>query len=208
MTEAVLLASGGLDSTTMAYALCQQDVRFTPLFIDYGQHNAVTEWRTLLKVLPPGASTPERVDVSSVYRGSSSALIRERDLWNEEVKDQDLYLPYRNSLLLCVGAAFAESRAAHFLYSAFINSNHARELDCSLDFFARLGAIMSSYGAVELRLPFKGYSKADVLATAIKLGVPVGLTYSCQASSDIPCGACPNCVERLEALRGAPTQNE
>lgn len=206
MTEAVLLASGGLDSTTMAYELYQQNVRFIPLFIDYGQHNAMTEWGTLLKVLPPGVSPPVRVDVSSVYRGSTSALIRERDLWNEDVEDQDLHLPYRNSLLLCIGAAFAESMAARLLYSAFINSNHARELDCSLEFFARLGAVMSSYGAVELRLPFKGYSKSDVLAAALSLGVPVGLTYSCQASSDIPCGACPNCVERLEALNGVAAQ--
>ena len=35
----------------------------------------------------------------------------------------------------------------------------------------------------------------------IKLHAPIGFTFSCQASSEIPCGACPNCVDRLEALK-------
>ena len=40
-----------------------------------------------------------------------------------------------------------------------------------------------------------------VAKLGIELKAPIGATFSCQASPDIPCGACPNCVDRLNALK-------
>jgi 7-cyano-7-deazaguanine synthase len=172
------------------------------VFIDYGQHCAKTELETLLDVLPQDyVSQVEIINVSDVYRGSKSRLIDEADLWKDEVTYKDMYLPYRSLLLLTVGAAFAQSRGYSFLYSAFINSNHAQEIDCSTEFFDKLAGMLIGYGGVELRMPFRNISKYDVAKIGISLGVPIGYTFSCQASSTIPCGACPNCVDRLEALR-------
>ena len=45
------------------------------------------------------------------------------------------------------------------------------------------------------------YSKFEVAKLGIELGAPIGKTFSCQASPDVPCGACPNCVDRLGALK-------
>jgi 7-cyano-7-deazaguanine synthase len=87
------------------------------------------------------------------------------------------------------------------VYSGFINSNHAKELDCSSAFLNNLGVLAENVGAVRFHTPFRDKSKKDVAALAHQLGVPIGRTYSCQVYSDIPCGACPNCVERLSALR-------
>lgn len=50
-------------------------------------------------------------------------------------------------------------------------------------------------------MPFRNFSKYEVAKLGIELQAPVGATFSCQASPDIPCGACPNCVDRLKALR-------
>jgi 7-cyano-7-deazaguanine synthase len=49
-------------------------------------------------------------------------------------------------------------------------------------------------------MPFRHWPKSKVVAEATRLGVRVGATYSCQLFSDTPCGACPNCVERLNAI--------
>jgi 7-cyano-7-deazaguanine synthase len=87
------------------------------------------------------------------------------------------------------------------VYSAFINSNHAKEIDCSSAFFDKLGGLLSNYGSVKIEMPFRDMSKYEVAKLGIKLRAPIGETFSCQASSVIPCGACPNCVDRLEALR-------
>jgi 7-cyano-7-deazaguanine synthase len=112
-----------------------------------------------------------------------------------------LYLPYRNLLLLSIGAAFAQSHGHTVLYAAFINSNHAKEIDCSAEFLARLGDMLADYGTVKVDMPFREFSKTEVARIGLKLNVPITATFSCQAASKIPCGACPNCVDRLNALK-------
>jgi 7-cyano-7-deazaguanine synthase len=200
--EALLLCSVGLDSTTLAFWLVREGIPFVPLFIDYGQHCAATELTTAEAVLPLSVRSDLRtINVSDVYKGSSSRLISEADLWSEAVEDNDLYFPYRNILFLSIASACAQAQGINAVYSAFINSNHAKEIDCSAEFFHRLGTLLAQYGSVEIRMPFRDFSKRRVAELAVELGVPIGTTYSCQASSCIPCGACPNCVERLAALR-------
>lgn len=206
MTTAMLLCSGGLDSTTLAYWLRERGVEIVPIFLNYGQHCVETEWETLQRVLPPGGRSPERIDVSAIFQGSQSRLIIEPDLWSEAVSDNDLYIPYRTLLFFSIGAALAQTRKLSEVYSGFINGNHAKELDCSAAFLNELDALAENVGPVRFRMPFRHWSKAQVVSEAVRLGVAVGATYSCQLLSDIPCGACPNCVERLKAIetiRGA-----
>jgi 7-cyano-7-deazaguanine synthase len=197
----LLLASGGLDSTTLAFQLRHEGLEVVPLFINYAQHCAGTELSTLRSVLPAEiAARIVSVDVSEVYAGAASRLISEANLWKDEISHDDLYLPYRNLLLITVGSAYARAHQIDVVYAAFINSNHALELDCSARFFTELHALLSIYGGVEVRMPFKDLTKTEVAHRGVSLGVPIAATFSCQAQSLTPCGACPNCVERLAAL--------
>lgn len=201
-TDSILLASGGLDSTTLAYWLIKKNISFVPVFINYGQHCATTELDTLKKVLPENfVEKIEILDVSSIYKGSRSLLIAEANLWEDKVSYEDFYLPYRNLLFMTIGSAYAQSRGYTHLYSAFINSNHAKEIDCSAEFFDKLSIILDEYGTVHVEMPFRNMSKYEVAKIGISLQAPIGKTFSCQASSNIPCGACPNCVDRLDALQ-------
>ncbi|SRR5581483_7593978 len=201
MTEsAVLLASGGLDSTTLAYWLRERSITYAPLFLNYGQHCASTEYETLRRVMPPEIAI-DTMDISTVYAHSSSRLIKEANLWEEDVKYEELYLPYRNLMLLTVAAAHAQSIGCHTVFAGFINSNHAKEIDCSADFFERLSTLLGTVGSVQIQMPFRFMSKYDVAKEALRLGAPIAQTFSCQVSSTVPCGACPNCVDRLDALR-------
>jgi 7-cyano-7-deazaguanine synthase len=201
MSAGILLCSGGLDSTTLAYWLHEREIKFSPIFFDYGQHCVEKEWDTVRQVLPAGAATVlERINVSDIFRGSKSRLIVEPDLWTEAVTDAELYIPYRTLLFFSMGAACAQVRNLDAVYSGFINSNHAKEIDCSAAFLNQLGTLADAVGPVRFQLPFRDWSKADVVAEAVRLKVPVGFTYSCQLLSDIPCGACPNCVERINAI--------
>ncbi len=157
--------------------------------------------KTLRSVLPQSlVSCITVLDVSDVYRGSKSRLIVQPDLWKEEVEYKELYLPYRSLLLLSIGAAYAQANDYSILYAGFINSNHAQEIDCSAGFFASLDTMLADYGGVELRMPFRYLSKLEIAKLGLNLGTPIGKTFSCQVSADIPCGACPNCVDRLDAL--------
>lgn len=200
MIDALLLASGGLDSTTVAYQLASEGIETQPIFFDYGQHCVEMEWARVNEVLPPTMPPPHRLNISDIFAGSSSRLIQEADLWHEEVKDDDLYVPYRTMFFFAAAAARAQTLGITKVYTGFINSNHAKEIDCTSEFMNALDGLSESIGPVRFISPFRYSSKAEVARRAVALGVPIGRTYSCQASSSFPCGACPNCVERLNAL--------
>ena len=136
--EGILLASGGLDSTTMAYWLLDRGVEFIPLFINYGQHCALTEFETLKNVLPSSYSDKiEYIDIKSVYARSNSKFIKPANLWEDDIVADDLYIPYRNVLLLTIGATFAQTLGYSNVYSAFINSNHAKKLVAQMNFLIK-----------------------------------------------------------------------
>ena len=200
--DAVLLCSGGLDSTTLAFWLLKNKINFLPLFLNYGQHCAQTELNKLEELLPTDYNrNVVSINISDIYLESNSRLIKEANLWKEKVSYEDMYLPYRNLLFLSIAAAFAQCRNIKRVYAAFINSNHAKEIDCSAIFFNQLSDILHEYGSVQIEMPFKLMSKYEVVKLGLNLGVPIAKTFSCQISSKVPCGACPNCVERLNALK-------
>jgi len=203
MKRVILLSSGGLDSTTVAYSLVKKGINVFPIFFDYGQHCVEMEWKRLNEVLPDEVHQPERFNISEIFDGSRSRLIREANLWNDNVTDDDLYIPYRTMLFFAAAAARAQTMEITDVYTGFINSNHAKEIDCTADFMNKLDGLVENIGPVRFTSPYRYFSKTEVAHEAVRLGVPIGRTYSCQAASEFPCGACPNCVERLRALEEA-----
>lgn len=201
--DVLLLASGGLDSTTVAYLLQSEGITFRPIFFDYGQHCVEIEWNRVNEVLPKNKYEPERITISDIFRDSKSRLIKEANLWEDQIKDDDLYIPYRTMLFFAAAAARAQTLNILNVYTGFINSNHAKEIDCTAEFMNKLDGLTENIGPVRFHSPFRYSSKFEVTQKALTLGVPIGRTYSCQASSNFPCGACPNCVERLNALSEA-----
>lgn len=199
--DGVLLASGGMDSTVLAYDLANQKKNIILLFLDYGQHCKDTEFQTLKKVVPEVYKNNIRViKIGDIYRESKSRMIVEANLWKDTVIADDLYLPYRNLLFLSIASAYAQSISAKTVYTAFINSNHAKEIDCSMDFFTKLESLLQTYGSVKVKMPYREMSKREVARLGIKLGAPVAATYSCQVNSKNPCGVCPNCVDKIDAI--------
>lgn len=199
--DGVLLASGGLDSTVLAYKLEAENKNIIILFLDYGQHCMKKEYETLLHVIPEKYKEQIRIiKVGDVYKESNSRMIKEANLWNDTVVAEDLYLPYRNILFLSLASAYAQSLGIKNVYTAFINSNHAKEIDCSMEFFCELEKLLFDYGSTSINMPFREMTKTEVAKLGLSLNVPIEKTYSCQVSSTNPCGACPNCVDRINAL--------
>ncbi len=199
--DGILLASGGMDSTVLAHDLARKGEKIILLFLDYGQHCVEKELETLKKVLPEMYKDNIRIiKIGDVYKDSNSRMVVEANLWIDNVVADDLYLPYRNLLFLSIASAYAQSLGAKNVYSAFINSNHAKEIDCSMEFFTKLETLLESYGSVKLNMPYRELSKTEVAKLGVELGAPIASTYSCQVNSQNPCGACPNCVDRIDAM--------
>lgn len=198
---AVLLASGGMDSTVMAYWLAGSGVKILPLFINYGQHSALKERNTLNEVLPVKyRKLIHEVNVNDIYKSCQSRMIIPADLWKDDISDKDLYVPGRNLLILSIGAAFAGVKDIPHLYAAFIESNLAPGLDCTNKFLKNVQKLLINIYGINLHTPFSLLSKTQVAFLGWKLGAPVERTFSCLASPKVPCGACSNCVDREGAL--------
>ena len=207
--DSLLLASGGMDSTVLAYKLANENKNTIILFIDYGQHCKDKEYTTLLNVIPsPFKNNIRIIKIGDVYKESKSRLIIEANLWKDIVVAEDMYLPYRNILFISLAAAYAQSIGIKDIYTAFINSNHAKEIDCSMEFFTKLEQLLFDYGSIRVNMPFREMTKTQVAELGLALKAPIALTYSCQINSDMPCGACPNCVDRIQAfnniIKGTP----
>jgi len=199
--DGVLLASGGMDSTVLAYDLEKNKRQIILLFLDYGQHCKDKEYETLKQVAPESYKNNIKIiKIGDIYRESQSRMIIEANLWKDSVVANDLYLPYRNLLFLSIASAYAQSIGAKNVYSAFINSNHAKEIDCSMEFFTKLETLLEEYGSVKICMPFRQMTKTEVAKLGISLKAPIAMTYSCQINSKVPCGACPNCVDRITAM--------
>ena len=199
--DCLLLASGGMDSTVLAYKLAKERKKVIVLFIDYGQHCRDKEYRTLLKVIPPEYINNVRViRIGDVYKESNSRMIIEANLWEDSVVAEDMYLPYRNILFLSLASAYAQSMGIKDVFTAFINSNHAKEIDCSMDFFTKLESLLLEFGSTRINMPFRNMTKTEVAKLGLELGTPIEMTYSCQVNAHMPCGACTNCVDRIVAI--------
>lgn len=199
--DGVLLASGGMDSTVLAYSLDHDQKNIIMLFLDYGQHCINKEFETLKKVVPESFKNNIKViKIGDIYKESNSRMIKEASLWTDNIVAEDLYLPYRNLLFLTIASAYAQSKGVKNVYSAFINSNHAKEIDCSMEFFTKLDTLLEDYGSVKINMPFREMTKTQVAKLGIALHAPIANTYSCQVNSKNPCGACPNCVDKIEAM--------
>ena len=199
--DCLLLASGGMDSTVLAYKLAKERKKVIVLFIDYGQHCRDKEYRTLLKVIPPEYINNVRIiRIGDVYKESNSRMIIEANLWEDSVVAEDMYLPYRNILFLSLASAYAQSMGIKDVFTAFINSNHAKEIDCSMDFFTKLESLLLEFGSTRINMPFRNMTKTEVAKLGLELGAPIEMTYSCQVNAHMPCGACPNCVDRIVAI--------
>lgn len=199
--DACLMASGGMDSTTLAYLLLNDNIRFKVIFINYGQHFIDTELGALKDVLPENIFRDIKIlDISTIYSESSSPLIKKRDLWSSEVKDEMLYVPFRSLVMISAAMAYAQSIGIDVVYAAFIDSNFVKDVDATADFFERLKLTTDAYGSVELKLPLKNMTKLDIIKLGISVGAPIEKSFSCQINDKIPCGACPNCVDRENAI--------
>jgi len=124
-------------------------------------------------------------------------------LTQEALTQPPTYVPNRNMMLLSMAAAYAE---AHDMTEVFYGAQAQDEYgywDCTRDFLERINGVLSlnRRRPVTVHAPFVSKSKAETVALGVKLGVDFTQTWSCYRGGEAACGACPTCVERLNAFK-------
>jgi 7-cyano-7-deazaguanine synthase len=194
---AVVLASGGIDSALCLALALRSGGPVVALGVDYGQRNRIELERLSRITATMGC---EVLVVSIDMRGwlQHGLLGRGAVIADETATN---YVPARNLIFLALGASVAEARGARRLYLGATAADWHHP-DCTPAFAARfadaLAAGMDAPPA--LRTPLIGFSKAQVVAAAMHLGVPLHLTWSCHLAGPAPCHGCAPCRLRAQTF--------
>lgn len=211
MEKAVVTLSGGLDSATLLYWSAKRyDVR--AVTFDYGsKHNereqsAAKEMSRRLGVRHTLIKLPFINELFQSALLQSGGEIPEGHY--EDSSMRSTVVPFRNGIMLSIAAGYAESVGAKAVLYAAHAGDHAIYPDCRPAFLKAMSeaARAGTYMNVEIKDPFIGLHKKDIVVLGNELRVPFDITYSCYKGGELHCGKCGTCVERKEAfqLAGIP----
>lgn len=216
MSSALLLLSGGIDSTTLAYYLkARSDVsELYAITYLYGQKHSreldSAKWHASRLELAEHRVVDlsvfgELTSGGSALTDSEIEIPRSGDLSEEAARQPPTYVPNRNMMLLAMAAAYAESNGIFAVYYGAQASDEVGYWDCTEDFLSRINDVLAlnRRQPVHVYAPFVSWNKADVVRLGFDLGVEYDQTWSCYRGGDEPCGTCPSCVERERAFKEA-----
>ncbi|MDQ6989096.1 MAG: 7-cyano-7-deazaguanine synthase QueC [Mariprofundaceae bacterium] len=211
-TRAVVLLSGGLDSTTaLAWASLKQDWDCYTIAFDYGQRHRI-ELEASAQVAQVFKSKRHQVIAVDLQAIGGSALTSDIDV-PKDMQDAAgipaTYVPARNLIFLSLAAAFAETVGANKLVIGANIVDYSGYPDCRPDFLtaftraADLGTKVGvQAGGFEVVAPLIKLSKAEIIQLGLSLGVDYAMTRSCYDpdAAGQPCGHCDSCHFRLQGF--------
>lgn len=213
--KAIVLFSGGLDSTTcLAMALKEHESKnVIALSLSYGQKH-IKEQESARKIADYYGVELIEYDVKSVFNGSNCSLLEGnnkipegdyKSQINANNKPVSTYVPFRNGLFLSIATAMAILRGCEIIYYGIHKDDAAGNAypDCSNEFntYMRKAINIGSGGQVDIIAPFVDKNKAEIVKVGLKLNVPYELTWSCYNGGEKPCGKCGTCIDRLKAFK-------
>lgn len=209
--DAVLLLSGGIDSTTALYHLVKAcDKRVYCLIFDYGQ--------SLIKEVEIAANNAKRlqqdykvIKIDLSFSDSKCSLISDTPIATGKTFQQidsavpTSYVEFRNGILLSYAVMFAECHGIHEIYGGFNGLDSGQYYDDTYE-FAKAFEVAANAGTspdyhVQINAPFSKMKKSDIVKLGISLGLDYNNTWSCYQNGEKPCGLCDSCKQRERALK-------
>ena len=205
--KAVILLSGGMDSTVLLYYMLSENWQCHALSIHYGQRHSreLAAARAIANKVRVPHIECDLGQIRGLLRGSSQTdAVPVPEGHYEDPVMRLTVVPNRNMILLSVAAATAIGIGAKVVAYAAHTGDHAVYPDCRPEFIKALGTALRLChydDGVRLMSPFVNKSKADIARIGAGLAVPFELTYSCYQGQAKHCGKCGTCVERREAFQ-------
>jgi 7-cyano-7-deazaguanine synthase len=214
--RAVILLSGGLDSSTCLLIARSEGFETYALSFDYGQRHRV-EIDAARAVAGRYGAREHRVVRVDLPGAAASALTNPSLAVPKNGRGREpipvTYVPARNALFLAHAISWAETLGAADVFIGANALDYSGYPDCRPEFLeafermANLGTRAGSEGrlAFRIRAPLLRLSKAEIVALGARLGLDFGLTTSCYdpGPDGSPCGACDSCLLRIKGFREA-----
>ena len=221
MKRAVVLLSGGIDSTTTLAIAIAEGYNVYALSFDYGQRHRIEleAARRIADSLDAKEHRAAKIDLR-VFGGS--ALTDNFDVPKQRSETQIAhgipvtYVPARNTIFLAYALAWAEVIPADDIFLGVNAIDYSGYPDCRPEFIeafenlANLGTKAGVEGRrFQIHTPLIKFSKAQIVRKAIELDVDLALTHSCYDPSPdgVACGECDSCLLRLKGFREAGVED-
>lgn len=193
--KTVVLLSGGLDSAVALALQLREDTEIRTLTVDYGQRHR----REIDAAVAVAEHYRLGYHVAAVdpflFRGSALTDNGGEVPHGHAENPDATYVPARNTVLLALGAAYAESVGAQRVVIGANLDDAAAYPDCRPSYLEAMRDVLQqgTVGHVWVHAPLLYWPKPRVVECARELRVPVELTWSCYVGGDDPCGVCGAC---------------
>jgi len=215
--KAVVLLSGGIDSSTTLALAKSEGLDIYALTIDYGQrHRPELEAAArVAKSMSVREHKVIRIDLRAIGASaltSDVAVPKSRTAHEIAHGIPVTYVPGRNTIFLAIALAWAEAIGAADVFIGATAIDYSGYPDCRPEFieaFQKLSNIGTKAGVegrpISIRAPFVSTPKSDIIKTGAALGVDFSLTHSCYdpAHDGKACGKCDSCLLRKKAFAQA-----
>lgn len=218
--KAVVLLSGGLDSSTVLAIAHADGYELHTLAFDYGQRHQREVEAARAVALHYGVARQQTVKIDLRAFGGSAltseiAVPHTRSL---EEMAQDIpitYVPARNTIFLSFALAYAEVQEADDIFLGINAIDYSGYPDCRpayLEAYERMANLATRAStqdgrSIHIHAPLLFMSKADIVRKGTELGVPYKLTWSCYEGRERACGTCDSCQLRLNGFAEAGLQD-
>ena len=205
--DAIIVLSGGLDSTTMLYEY-RERIAMAVSF-HYGSNHNDREL-AFARLHCERLGIPHvQISLDFIGKMFTSSLLSGADAIPEgNYNDENMrstVVPFRNGIMLAVAAGLAETHHLTTLMIANHAGDHAIYPDCRPAFVQAMSEAIrnGTYDGVTTFAPYTNITKADIARRGKALGIDYAETWSCYKGGEHHCGRCGTCRERREALREA-----
>ena len=211
--RAVILVSGGLDSTTVLAMAKAQGYECYTLTFDYGQRH-----RAELQAAERVSDTLGDVEHKVVHLnldsiGGSALTDASIDVPEEETEGIPItYVPARNTVFLSIALGWAEVLGAHDIFIGVNAVDYSGYPDCRPEFIASFEAMANlatrvgvEGETIRINTPLMELTKGDIIKAGVALGVDYAPTVSCYQATDdgLACGLCDSCRLRRQGFEDA-----
>jgi 7-cyano-7-deazaguanine synthase len=207
--KAVVLLSGGLDSSTVLYRAKSLGIECYALSFDYAQRHQreLTAAKKIAELVGVAAHRVVEFDLRS-WGGSALTdptigVPTARSIDEMAATIPVTYVPARNTIFLSFALAYAEAIEAQEVHIGVNALDYSGYPDCRPDYIAamqevfRLGTRQGREGKpIEIVAPLVNLNKAEIIRLGNELNVPWESTWSCYQGGDRPCGQCDSCLLR------------
>ncbi len=215
--RAVVLLSGGLDSTTCLAWARAQGFACATLAVDYGQRHRVelAAAERVARALGSSDHRTVRIDLSTIGGSALTADLavpKRRDEAGMAAAIPVTYVPARNAVFLATALGFAETLGATDLVAGMNAIDYSGYPDCRPEFvraFEALAKVATKAGVegadFTVHTPLMTLDKAGIIRLGVSLGVDYAMTHSCYdpATDGRACGECDSCLLRARGFRAA-----